>query len=77
LTKFENQYTSFIPYKTDLMNASFMIVMFIIQDGSSGGSGEVETIIDHKQIQLEFPIYLAKGGRTNIWHATTSLAHWA
>jgi hypothetical protein len=46
------------------MNTSLMIVimMFIIQDGSRSGNGEVETTIGHKQVQLEFPIYLAKGG---------------
>ncbi len=54
-----------------------LIMMFIIQDGSSSGNGEVETTIGHKQVKLEFPIYLAKGGRTSVWHATTSLAHQA
>jgi hypothetical protein len=34
------------------MNASFMIVimMFIIQDGSSNGKWEVKTTIGHKQV---------------------------
>jgi hypothetical protein len=49
--------------------------MFIIQDGLSSGNGKVKTTIGHKQVQLEILIYLAKGGRISVWHATTSLAH--
>jgi hypothetical protein len=51
-----------------------VIMIFIIQNGSSNGNGEVETTIGHKQVHLELLIYLAKGGRMSVWHAT-SLAH--